>query len=48
MDRFILRQYNAAGQCIDHSSWTGPHNGLHVVMFDVRLIGCVRFEVVTL
>lgn len=44
---FILRQYNANGQCIDHSCWISNDKfDLHVLMFDVLITGCVRFEII--
>jgi hypothetical protein len=48
MRSIILRQYDANGNCIDHARWRCEENhfNLHVLMYDVRLKGCVRFAVV--
>ncbi len=41
-----LRQYNSNGRGIDCSVWLSPKSyDLHILMYDVHLKGCVRFEV---
>ncbi len=45
---FLMRQFNGAGQCVDHCLWVCNPYELHVLMYDVRIIGCERFEVYSL
>lgn len=48
MEQFLMRQFDAQGVCIDHSLWVCEPFELHVLMFDVRIVGCVKFDVFSL
>lgn len=41
----LIRQFDAAGRCIETREWICDPFALHVLAFDIRLSGCARMEI---